>query len=158
MQPCDGWACGAEFAGVVSAAVELAPCYACGEHKPVDEFPRDASKASGRASICRACDREKGRRYYHANRDRVLARYKASRVPRVCASCGEPYMGHGRQVYCQPGCRPTTDSGAKVAAVCEYCERDFDARARDVARGAGRYCSKACGLRDRSRPGRTVGE
>jgi hypothetical protein len=76
VQPCDGRACVEGFEGVVSGAVELARCYACGEEKPVHEFYPDSSKAAGRMSRCRACDLEKCRRYYAANRERVLARHK----------------------------------------------------------------------------------
>ena len=57
-----------------------ARCYACGEDKPVGEFSPDSSKASGQSSICRACDRAKSRRYYEANRERVLARVKAAKA------------------------------------------------------------------------------
>jgi hypothetical protein len=60
----------------------VARCYACGEDKPVGEFSPDSSKASGRSSICRACDRAKSRRYYAQNRERVLARVKAAKVRR----------------------------------------------------------------------------
>jgi hypothetical protein len=35
-------------------------------------------KATGRKSVCKACDREKARRYYEANRERKLA-YMAER-------------------------------------------------------------------------------
>lgn len=58
--------------------VEVACCYACKRDKPVGEFSPDSSKASGRSSICRVCDREKSRRYYEANRERKLA-YMAAR-------------------------------------------------------------------------------
>jgi hypothetical protein len=54
--------------------VEVARCYACGRDKRVDEFSPDRSKASGRSSICRACDRDKSKRYYEANRERKLAK------------------------------------------------------------------------------------
>src|SRR5215218_8667722 len=38
---------------------DVAPCYICGRVLPVSEFSRDRSKASGRASRCRSCDRER---------------------------------------------------------------------------------------------------
>ena len=60
--------------------VEVACCYACKRDKPVGEFSPDSSKASGRSSICRACDRAKSRRYYAQNRERVLARVKAAKA------------------------------------------------------------------------------
>jgi len=56
----------------------LKTCSKCGEGLRIDEFARDRSKASGRKSICRACDRAKARRYYAANRERKLA-YTAER-------------------------------------------------------------------------------
>jgi hypothetical protein len=43
-------------------------CYRCGKMKPLAEFGKDASKRTGRKSICRACDREKARVYYWARR------------------------------------------------------------------------------------------
>ena len=63
--------------------VEVACCYACKRDKPVGEFSPDRSKASGRTSICRACDRAKSKRYYRKNRERVLARMKAAKVRRT---------------------------------------------------------------------------
>jgi hypothetical protein len=73
----------------------------------------------------------------------------------VCKGCGETFIAsNGRQVYCKPDCRPTGDRGAKVAAICDNCGREFEARARDRKRGGGRYCTKSCGLKDRSRPSR----
>ncbi len=51
-------------------------CFRCGERKPAGEFYADRSKASGRKSICKACDRAKGRAYYAQNAERVIARVK----------------------------------------------------------------------------------
>jgi hypothetical protein len=48
-------------------------CPRCGVDTPLEEFARDASKASGHKSLCKACDRVKSRRYYEANRERKLA-------------------------------------------------------------------------------------
>jgi len=39
-------------------------CYACQRRLPVAEFAPDPTKGSGFKSICRPCDRAKGRRYY----------------------------------------------------------------------------------------------
>jgi len=139
---------------MVSAAVDVGQCYACGETKPVDEFYRDSAKASGRMARCKACDLAKCRTYYAANREKILARYEPA-PPRdsKCEGCGETFIAtNGRQVYCKPGCRPTVDRGAKVEAVCDNCGREFVARARDRKRGGGRYCRKSCALRDRGRP------
>ena len=140
-------------------ATEVARCYSCGEHKPVGEFSRDPSKASGRSSRCRACDRNRSKAYYAENRERVLARH-APAAPRenVCAGCGEPFTATGFRRYCdRPECRPSGDRGAKVEAVCDWCGEPFEARARDRSRGLGRYCCKSHALQDRSRPGRADG-
>ncbi len=63
-------------------ASEVAECYRCGERKPTSSFYADKSKASGRKSICKACDRAKARSYYAENAPRVIARVIASRPPR----------------------------------------------------------------------------
>lgn len=60
-------------------------CSGCARALPVDGFARDKSKASGRKSICRACDRAKSRRYYEQNRERKLA-YMAERAARLRAA------------------------------------------------------------------------
>jgi uncharacterized C2H2 Zn-finger protein len=52
-------------------------CPRCERVLPVSDFARDRSKASGHKSRCKACDREKARRYYAANRERVLAKRAA---------------------------------------------------------------------------------
>jgi len=49
-------------------------CPRCGAERELEEFARDASKASGFKSFCKACDNEKSRRYYEANRERKLAK------------------------------------------------------------------------------------
>jgi hypothetical protein len=55
-------------------------CSRCERTLPVGEFARDASKRSGRKSICRECDREKSKAYYRANRERVIARVRAQQA------------------------------------------------------------------------------
>ena len=65
----------------MTPAVDISPsnasppksCTKCGEDLRIEEFARDKTKANGRKSICKACDREKSRRYYEANRERKLA-------------------------------------------------------------------------------------
>ena len=44
-----------------------------------DGFGVDRSKASGRKSHCKACDRRRGRAYYEAHRDERYARRQAVR-------------------------------------------------------------------------------
>jgi hypothetical protein len=61
-----------------SPRCRMKKCTKCGDELRVEEFARDKTKASGRKSICKACDREKSRRYYEANRERKLA-YMAER-------------------------------------------------------------------------------
>ena len=52
-----------------SVSAPLPRCYQCGENRPVEDFARDKSKASGRKSICKRCDNEKSRQYYADNLD-----------------------------------------------------------------------------------------
>jgi hypothetical protein len=61
----------------VSAAADIKRCPRCDRDLPQAEFARDASKASGHKSWCKACDREKSRRYYEQNREKVIARVSA---------------------------------------------------------------------------------
>jgi hypothetical protein len=135
----------------------VATCCRCGEERPLEEFARDASKASGRKSYCKPCDAARCRDYSSRNSDKVLARVKAARppvVPRelVCRGCGETFMTTGRRRYCKPECRPTGDRGAKVTVSCAWCNTDFEARARDRARGGGRFCCKSHALEARNSP------
>lgn len=87
-----------------------------------------------------------------------------SPVDRVCEACGSSFtvqyqttrrLGGGR--YCSPKCNPRFDElarsrvaltiGAKRAAVevsCFGCGRNFQTRVKNIARGGGRYCSRAC--------------
>lgn len=91
-------------------ASEVAECFRCGERKPTSSFYADGSKASGRKSICKACDRAKAAAYYAENSERVIsrtiARYREvhdSPDVRLCARCGEPATSQ-RHKYCD-GCR-----------------------------------------------------
>jgi hypothetical protein len=141
---------------VVSVA-ELATCYRCGEERPLEEFAKDASKASGRKGLCKPCDNAKSADYYARNRDKVIARVIARRGPpkqAICPTCGETFTktGNGRQRYCEPSCRPAGDRGAKVTVACAWCDREFEARARDRARGGGRFCCKSHALQARNSP------
>jgi len=47
-------------------------CYRCRQDLPIDAFVKDCTKASGRASICVPCDKNKGREYYRRNRAKKL--------------------------------------------------------------------------------------
>lgn len=59
---------------VVPKSAGKARCYRCQQSKPLAEFARDKSKATGRKSICKDCDKAKSRRYYTENAERVIAR------------------------------------------------------------------------------------
>lgn len=48
-------------------------CPRCGADTPLEGFARDASKASGFKSHCKACDNLRCRRYYQQNREKKLA-------------------------------------------------------------------------------------
>lgn len=53
-------------------------CTRCGETKPIEDFlPRKNRGPDSRHSQCHPCRRERGRRYYQANRDKVIARTSA---------------------------------------------------------------------------------
>jgi hypothetical protein len=83
------------FFGVFSDS-DVVTCPRCGGRFRRDELARDASRMTGRKSICVPCDREKSRAFYAANRERVLAKLAAKRpaqAPRFCSECGEPLEG-----------------------------------------------------------------
>jgi hypothetical protein len=137
--------------------VSVATCCRCGEERPLDKFARDASKASGRKSHCKPCDAARCRDYYARNRDEVIARVIARRGPpklATCPTCGEQFakLAKGRQPYCKPECRPPKRTGGTVAVECAWCGREFEARARDRARGGGRFCCKSHALQARNSP------
>lgn len=54
-------------------------CPRCDSPKAVDAFAIDKSKASGRKSICLACDRVKSKAYYARKPERSAAYYQANR-------------------------------------------------------------------------------
>jgi hypothetical protein len=146
--------------GVVSVA-ELATCCRCGKERPLEEFARDASKASGRKGRCKSCDNARCRDYYARNRDKVIARVIARRGPpqlATCPTCGEKFAKtNGRQRYCKPEHRPTTgDRGAKVTVTCACAganSRPVPATVPVVAAGfaASRMRSRRATLRRRRR-------
>jgi hypothetical protein len=65
------------------ASLSLKVCPRCGWSKVLDEFARDASKASGRKSACKVCDAERARRWYAANSKAVIARQLAARAAKM---------------------------------------------------------------------------
>jgi len=53
---------------------DMKACTKCGESKPLDDFHKSNSIKSGYGGVCKVCDRAKGKAYYEANKERVLAR------------------------------------------------------------------------------------
>jgi hypothetical protein len=93
------------FFGVFSDS-DVVTCPRCGGRLRRDEMARDASRMTGRKSICVPCDREKSRAYYAANREHVLAKAAAkrpAREPGLCSECGEQLEGQ-RRVVCSSKC------------------------------------------------------
>jgi hypothetical protein len=72
-------------------------CPKCGQMRPLSEFALDRSKASGRKSHCRDCDRAKSRAYYVANRERKLDKLEAQR-----RAAGIPPRGSSRWPFYRP--------------------------------------------------------
>lgn len=52
---------------------ETKQCNACGEEKPLADYPKDSSKKGGLRHECRACMKRKRRAYYLKNSDRIKA-------------------------------------------------------------------------------------
>jgi hypothetical protein len=74
---------------------------------------------------------------------------------RTCPQCGSPFMVTSKnphQVNCS---RPCADAGRKarcrVEKPCGHCGAMFVTKRHEVARGGGKYCSRACA--DAERPG-----
>lgn len=79
-------------------------CYRCKLLKPASLFAADRSKASGRKSICKACDREKSQVYYQANREAKIARYheKVGQLPtKICRRCNIRQVRKRKHWYCE---------------------------------------------------------
>lgn len=106
-------------------------CRRCCTTKPLAEFARDKSKASGHKSLCKQCDNDKSRRYYEQSKrththccycdaptagDRFCnlvcqdahawERRKPPIViaPRPCKHCGQPFarLSSSTSAYCSP--------------------------------------------------------
>ena len=70
-----------------------------------------------------------------------------------CEKCGETFtQTKPFEPYCGP-CRPPRNAptGELVTVVCEGCGVEFEARARDRARGWARFHNKSCAMTVRRR-------
>lgn len=54
-------------------------CSKCKVEKPVEEYGKNRAKADGLRGDCKACGRERDRRYYEANREKALEYYRKRR-------------------------------------------------------------------------------
>ncbi len=52
-------------------------CSRCGEIKPISEYTKSKSRKDGLCSICKICDRERGRQYYLGHLERERKKRKA---------------------------------------------------------------------------------
>jgi 5-methylcytosine-specific restriction endonuclease McrA len=87
-------------------------CPRCGNERTPTDFAKDNSKASGRMSHCKTCDNASRKRYYEANRDRVLAEAAAKREERLgpmsdlnCNKCGASFTQTRRSQLSCAACR-----------------------------------------------------
>lgn len=146
---------------VSSLSLATAVCPVCELVLPRADFGRDASKASGYASRCKACDRARAKRYYEANRERKRAyyqgryreRFAAGLIPvRMCERCGEVPAMSQRHPFCEPcrlaaryeagkrHLRRLTEYGFKVRSfLCQECSTGFVSRSPSA-----KYCSDTC--------------
>jgi hypothetical protein len=99
-------------------------CFACGQTKPLAEFGLDNSTAHRASTYCRECDRERGKAYYAANRERILAKAAEKRGPqpaRFCSECGVELEGRQR-LTCGSG--PCRDARLKRENPEAYAKRE----------------------------------
>lgn len=76
-------------------------CYKCKKWKGLSEFYRDKHSQYGRQGMCKACEKERHKKYYPANRDRFLEYAKKHQrakkdfinqlKDKPCADCGKTY-------------------------------------------------------------------
>lgn len=105
------------------------PCSCCQRHLPPQSFAKDASKGSGRKSLCRDCDNAKAKRYYvqriggYRNRshDEVAAEREYLDALRhdPCAYCGSPQGGVLDHI--EPVRTGGRDHWENLTGVCESC-------------------------------------
>jgi hypothetical protein len=74
------------------------PCSKCSDLLGEEAFAVDRSKASGRKSHCKACDRERAKSYYLEHRDERRAQQEAKRDAEAVAAMRRR-VEERRQVY-----------------------------------------------------------
>jgi len=60
----------------------LKRCTHCKQELPIADFARDKERADGLANTCRACNKERCRRFYEQNREQQIERSKANKARR----------------------------------------------------------------------------
>jgi len=80
-------------------------CLSCSSYKPLDEFYQDNTHKDGHASSCKECVKSKRRKFYHANRERLLVAHKKWRKQWVKNLKEEvlSYYGEGKPVCVRCG-------------------------------------------------------
>src|SRR6476646_11802010 len=69
-----GPSCSAVSTELMSTGTATKTCRKCGEAKSTSEFHKHANGKGGLHSECKECTKARVRAYYHANRERALAR------------------------------------------------------------------------------------
>lgn len=130
-----------------------ARCYACGNVRPIADFYRDKSKASGHTNICKPCDLIKSARRYDpirrkpyrprdAPRPAPPARSKRTRAIQACAACDTTFPRAKGKRFCCATCRDIARIGEGatsplVLASCPCCHATF------TIRGARKTCGSS---------------
>lgn len=123
-------------------------CQQCGK-----EFFRDASRAKygGGKHCSRACYQAHGR----------------AKHTRPCGRCGAPFFSYNKaRLYCSQSCSQSVRIGAKAArwqgktltTQCVRCGTSFTVKASLLARGKGKYCTRACYEAGRAQVTRTCAQ